>query len=136
MRLSTIKPINHQAYWQSSLSTIKPIDHWAYQPLVFFWLALFEITQINDKEQNDLNITNFNFNTGKQVASCHVPTSNTCQQRYKSIYKNYTFIPSRFAVIVNCFLFECIYVKMYNLDILQQKWLSKKKQSFIHSTLL
>ena len=28
----TIKPINHQAYWPSSLLTIKPIDHRAYQP--------------------------------------------------------------------------------------------------------
>ena len=28
-----IAPINHWAYWPSSLSTIEPIDHRAYQPL-------------------------------------------------------------------------------------------------------
>ena len=31
--LSTIEPIDHQAYWPSSLSTIMPINHWAYKPL-------------------------------------------------------------------------------------------------------
>ena len=30
--LSTIEPINHQAYWPSSLLTIEPIDYWAYWP--------------------------------------------------------------------------------------------------------
>ena len=30
--LSTIEPIDHQAYQPSSLLTIKPIDHQAYQP--------------------------------------------------------------------------------------------------------
>ena len=31
--LSAIEPIDHWAYWLSSLLTIKPIDHWAYWPL-------------------------------------------------------------------------------------------------------
>ena len=30
--LSTIEPIDHQAYWPSSLSTIKPINHQVYRP--------------------------------------------------------------------------------------------------------
>ena len=37
-----IEPIDHQAYWPSSLSTIEHIDHWAYQPL-----SLLTIEPIN-----------------------------------------------------------------------------------------
>ena len=40
--LSTIEPINHNAYWPLSLSTIKLINHWAYWPL-----SLLTIEPIN-----------------------------------------------------------------------------------------
>ena len=50
--LSTIEPINHQAYQPSSLLTIKPIDHQAYRPS-----SLLTIEPINHRAYQPLSLS-------------------------------------------------------------------------------